>query len=41
MANVRIVLFRGTIDVSVDFPFVLESQNTCGDSGLELEIFPK
>jgi hypothetical protein len=36
MANARVVFFRGKIDVSLDFTSVLESQNTCGDSGLEL-----
>jgi hypothetical protein len=41
MANARIVFFHGKIDVSLEFTFVLESQNTSGDSGLELEIFPK
>jgi hypothetical protein len=40
MATARIVFFRGTIDVSMDFNFVLEFQNNCSDSGLELEIFP-
>jgi len=41
MATALIAFFRATIDVSLDFTFMLESQNTSGDSGLELEIFPK